>query len=78
MYTVDWDATTRAESLTVRDALSGTVLDTETVSSFNGGRYTVWQITGHVTITVTKTGQPNAVVSGLFFDSGTGDIGHRA
>ncbi len=40
--------------------------------SFNGGRYTIWQITGHVTITVTQTGQTNAVVSGLFFDSGTG------
>ena len=57
----------------MRDASSGAVLDTETVSSFNGGRYTVWQITGHVTITVTQTGQTNAVVSGLFFDSGTGN-----
>ena len=68
VYTVDWDSTTRAVSLTVRDASSGAVLDTETVSSFNSGRYTIWQITGHVMITVTQTGQTNAVVSGLFFD----------
>jgi hypothetical protein len=28
----------------------------------------VWNLTGHVTVTVTQTGNQNAVVSGIFFD----------
>ena len=69
LYVVDWDSTTRAETIEIRDAATSALLDTRSVSAFNGGRYLVWNVTGHVTIKVINTGSGNAVVSGLFFGS---------
>jgi hypothetical protein len=43
-------------------------LDTETISSFSGGDYLQWAVTGNVVITVKCLAGPNAVISGLFFD----------
>jgi hypothetical protein len=43
------------------------VLSTQTVSSFHGGIYLVWTISGDVQINVTLTGGANAVISGVFF-----------
>ena len=66
-----WDHTTRRQTITVQDANTGVVLDTQSLSSsFNGGLYLSWTITGHVKLVFTNIGaSPNAVVSGLFFDS---------
>ena len=65
-----WDETTRSQTVSVVDAGSGAVLNTQTVSSFNGGLYLSWTITGHVKLVFTNVGSSrNAVVSGLFFDS---------
>ena len=44
------------------------MLDSETISSFNGGLYVQWQITGNVIIQFNGMGGTNAVLSGLFFD----------
>ena len=68
LYLLDWDGSSRAESITITDASTNAVLDTESYSSFNSGEYAAWNIKGNVIITVTKTGGANAVVSGLFFD----------
>src|SRR5580704_10710721 len=68
MYAVDWDNLGRAETISVADAASGTVLDTRGISGFANGEWLLWNLTGHVTVTVTQTGNQNAVVSGLFFD----------
>ncbi len=67
LYALDWDSTTRTQTITVQDAQTLAVLDTRTVSGFNGGAYLVWNLTGHVTFTVTNTGPTNAVISGIFF-----------
>jgi titin len=67
LYAVDWDTTSRAEQVQVIDAASGTVLSTQNLSSFHGGDYLSWNISGNVIIEVTKVGGNNAVVSGLFF-----------
>jgi hypothetical protein len=67
LYCMDWDSNGRVQSISVVDASSGTTLDTRSVSSFSGGKYLVWDITGHARFLVTRTGGPNAVVSGLFF-----------
>ncbi|HAF14766.1 MAG TPA: hypothetical protein DCK99_13940, partial [Blastocatellia bacterium] len=67
IYGLDWDGNNRAERIDVLDAASNTVLDTRNISSFNGGEYLVWDISGHVKITVNKTGGKSAVVSGLYF-----------
>jgi hypothetical protein len=41
------------------DAVSGAVLDTEAFGNFQNGEYAVWNVTGHVQIQVTCTGQGN-------------------
>ena len=66
-----WDLTTRRQTIAVKDAATGAVLNTQNLnSSFNGGLYLSWTITGHVKLVFTNVGSSrNAVVSGLFFDS---------
>ena len=48
--------------------MTGTVIDTQSVSGFNGGKYLVWNIAGSVTIHISVTGGLNAVLSGMFYD----------
>ena len=67
LYTVDYDSLNRAERFDVIDPATGTVLDSRTVSSFTGGQYVVWTVTGHVQIRATTVGGKNTVVSGVFF-----------
>ncbi|MGI9102793.1 MAG: carboxypeptidase regulatory-like domain-containing protein [Terriglobales bacterium] len=67
IYLLDWDSTVRNETVTVQDVASGALLDTRTVSGFSNGVYLVWNITGHVKISLTNNAASNAVLSGLFF-----------
>jgi hypothetical protein len=68
LYAVDWDSTVRSEQIQVIDAASGTVLSTQTLSSFHGGADLSWNLMGNVIIKVTNLNpKSNAVVSGLFF-----------
>ena len=67
LYATDYDSSGRAQRIDVVDSVSGTVLDSRTMSSFVQGQYLIWNLQGHVVIRVTRTGGPNAVVSGLFF-----------
>jgi hypothetical protein len=68
LYSVDWDNGSRAQRIDVVDAASGAVLDTRTISAFQGGQYLVWNVSGKVVFRVTRTAGPNGVVSGWFFD----------
>ncbi|RPI54214.1 MAG: hypothetical protein EHM55_11470 [Acidobacteria bacterium] len=68
LYALDWDSTVRAQDITLTNATTGAVLDRRSLKSFAGGHYYVWQVTGGVTVTVTRTAGPNAVISGLFID----------
>ena len=69
LYFDDWDDAGRAETVQISTA-SGTVLDTETISSFAQGVYLDWKVSGNLVITITNTGgsATNAVLNGLFFD----------
>ena len=69
LYFVDWDSTTRAEQIQISNASTGKVLSTEKVTSFHSGDYLEWDVSGNLLITITNTGSPNAVLSGLFLDS---------
>ena len=51
------------------NASTGAVLDSRTVSSFSGGQYLVWDLSGNVTFRISDLTGSNAVLSGLFFDS---------
>ncbi len=68
LYLLDWSNLGRVEKIQLTSATNGTVLDTETPSSFSGGVYYSWVISGDVVITFTTVSGPNTVVSGLFFD----------
>jgi hypothetical protein len=67
IYMVDWDTTRRTQKIEILDA-NGNLLDTRTVTAFNGGQYLIWNMSGRVTIRLTNTNPAaNAVLSGLFF-----------
>ncbi len=69
LYLLDWsNPTVRNQTITISDAVSNTVLSTQTFSSFQTGDYAAWNIQGHVLIKVTCNNGSNAVLSGIFFD----------
>jgi len=67
LYFLDYPNAGYAETVTIKDAATGIVLDTRSVSSFQGGVYEVWTVSGNVTVTLTSTAGHWAVLSGLFF-----------
>ncbi len=71
LYAVDWDTTSRSEQIQVVDGSSGAVLNTQTISSFHGGEYLTWNVTGNVEFKVMALAGANAVVSGLFIGTGS-------
>lgn len=66
LYAIDYDKANRAETIQVKSG--SVVLDTRSISGFAAGEYIVWDISGHVTFTITPTSGPNAVVSAMYFD----------
>jgi hypothetical protein len=67
LYFLDWDGG-RTQTVSILDAVTNSVLDTQSLTSFTSGEYLLWNVTGHVIVVFTQTGAYNAVVSGLFFD----------
>jgi hypothetical protein len=67
LYFLDWDNAGRSERVDVLSS-AGEVLDSRIVTSFSGGQYLVWNISGNVTFRITSLAGPDAVLSGLFFD----------
>ena len=66
LYFLDWSNIGRAEQVQISDAGTGTVLDTETISSFVNGVYLDWKVSGNLLITITRTAGANAVLNGVF------------
>ena len=68
LYALDWDTTTRRESVTVNDGSGPRTL--VLASSFNPGAWLHFPVSvsagGSVTVTVDRTAGPNAVLSGMF------------
>ncbi len=77
LYFLDYTNAGRAETVQISDATTGTVLDTETVSSFSKGVYLQWKVSGDIVITLTKTAGPSAaqrpVLRPSLLASGSGD-----
>ncbi|MFN7141199.1 MAG: hypothetical protein ACK4UN_17865, partial [Limisphaerales bacterium] len=68
-YFVDFDNRGRAQTVEVRDRVTGILLDTRTITAFGNGRYVSWDVSGNVRLKITRNAGPNAVLSGLFFDA---------
>jgi hypothetical protein len=66
LYFLDWEHDNRSEQVDVLNS-AGQVIDSRTVSSFSGGEYLVWNISGNVTFRITRLSGPNVVMSGIFF-----------
>ena len=68
LYLLDSDYRGRSETVQITDAASGTLLSTTDVNNFTNGDYLVYNMTGHVKITISNdSGSLNAVASGIFF-----------
>jgi len=67
LYFLDYPNAGYAETVTIKDAATGFVLDTRSVSAFTGGVYEVWTVSGNITVTLTSTAGHWAVLSGIFF-----------
>jgi len=67
LYFLDYPNAGYAETITIKDAATGYVLDTRSISAFQGGKYEVWNVSGNVTVTLTSTAGHWAPVSGIFF-----------
>ena len=68
LYFLDWDSTSRSEQVILSNAATGTLLDSEVVSSFHTGVFLEWAVSGNILITFTDIAGTNAVLSGLFLD----------
>jgi YD repeat-containing protein len=69
LYLADYETPDMKESVTVADAGSGAVLGTYSVPDDYGWGYLTWNLSGHVTITVTATGSAGGcAASALLFD----------
>jgi len=71
LYLLDWDGNnSRSERIDILDAQTGDVLNSQTVTSFSGGKYLVWLLSGRVQIRIRPLVADDvntAVLSGLIF-----------
>ena len=66
VYLLDWDSGGRTQTVTLRDAATQSVLDSQAATDYSQGVYLVWNVKGHVTVQFSSTAGPNAVASGVF------------
>jgi len=76
VYCLDWDKTGRTQIVDILDAETGAMVTSQTVPSFTGGKYLVWDIKGHVQVRFTKLGGNNAVLMGVFFSQASIQLGN--
>ena len=72
LYLLDWDDSGRSERVDVVDPATNNVLDSRTASSFSGGDYLTWTLTGHVQLRFTALAS-NVVLSGIFIQPPSGN-----
>ncbi len=71
LYLMEWSPGARSQRIDIHDAASGALLTSRQALNFIEGQYLVWEVSGRVRITVTRTAGPNAVVSAVFLDPST-------
>ncbi|MBA3707318.1 MAG: PQQ-binding-like beta-propeller repeat protein [Planctomycetes bacterium] len=68
-YCLDFDKAGRYATIKITKASDNSVLDEPRgLNAMGNGDWIAWDIKGHVKFTITKTGGPNCVLSGIFFD----------
>jgi len=71
VYALDWDKNGRSETIQIVDANTLVALESRTISSFAGGTYLIWNVSGHVKINITTLSGPNSVIGAVFFGGTT-------
>ncbi len=69
LYVLDWDNMGRTERVDVVDQANGSVLDSRTVSSFTGGQYLVYNVTGPGSVPDRRRGSRKPCSAGIFDDA---------
>jgi hypothetical protein len=67
IYCFDFDTTARHQTVEMVDSATGLVLDTQTLTDFNGGVWLQWDLSGQILLRITHTAGLNAVICGIFF-----------
>jgi len=70
VYICDFNNYNYGQIVQVLNATTGAVLDTQTVSTFTGGKYLIWTLRGHVKLRFVPQGGWNSSVSAIFLDIG--------
>ncbi len=65
LYFVDWNRNDLVQEVSIRDAATGTNLDTRSIEAFGDGKYLVYDIEGNVEVTLNSP-EGDAVLSGIF------------
>lgn len=68
LYFVDYDRAGREQRLEILDQSTGNRIEEATISDFGNGVWVSYNLSGRVSIKVTRLAGPNAVLSGVFFD----------
>ncbi len=58
LYALDWNDGTRSQTIQLFDTVSGVQLDSRSITNFSNGVYLVWNVSGRVTIKVTRNTGP--------------------
>ena len=75
LYLLDWSNNGRSETIAIADAVTKTVLSTQSFTNFDNGQYAIWEIKGDVVITVTVTSNgvgDNPLIAAIFFGGSSG------
>ncbi len=68
LYCTDFDNGNRQQAVEIVDRSTGTVLNSQILTGFQGGAYLVWNVQRNVIIRVLRQNGFNCVVSGVFLD----------
>ena len=67
-YFIDFDRQGRQQKLEFFDHNTGELLAADTISDFENGIYSTWNLQGTIRVKVTRLSGPNCVLSAFFFD----------
>ena len=67
-YFTDFDRQSRVQQVEIINPTTGEVLSSQTLRQFERGKYLSWEVTGNVSLRITRVAGPTAVLSAVFFD----------
>ncbi|HEY1685881.1 MAG TPA: S8 family peptidase [Tepidisphaeraceae bacterium] len=71
LYLADYDNQKRSETVSVIDPSTGNSISgqyAQKITSFSGGEYVTYDLTGNVELQIARTAGPNAILNGVFLD----------